>query len=197
MISADELVEKLWKMLPADQPNSTEEALELARSELEARDRLRRELVDALRALIGWGDLAQHLDSGLAESIKRDPPWAHARALASPAEPRPWSAKGEEGREAESKHTPGPWTILEGSIAWDDQAGETRVTIEGGRDRFHLRLPTVGVRPEADARLIAAAPEMLDALRECATHLSDFGCFRIVERAVATIAKATGEEVKP
>lgn len=62
-----------------------------------------------------------------------------------------------------SKHTPGPWNVIEGvadggGIAigpdLEDVGPHALVTFNGGES-------------EANARLIAAAPEMLDALRLC------------------------------
>jgi hypothetical protein len=52
---------------------------------------------------------------------------------------------------------------------------------------------------EANARLIAAAPDLLEALRECSNIVSVFviGCDadNAVERANAAIAKAMGKSV--
>lgn len=51
-----------------------------------------------------------------------------------------------------SKHTPGPWTVV--AIDW----------AETGNARFEIK----GIRRTgmADARLIAAAPDLLEALKE-------------------------------
>lgn len=59
-------------------------------------------------------------------------------------------------------HTPGPWTV-----EWSDEEGNDGVTIEAPDGPVAFRVL------EVDSRLIAAAPEMLAALREVAD-----GCAR-------------------
>ena len=83
-------------------------------------------------------------------------------------------------------HTPGPWPTRE-------SATHVTVTNASGDAVFHddKRIPGV----MADARLIAAAPELLEALAEislCSQNSmsSKEECGRI---ARAAIAKATGE----
>lgn len=99
-----------------------------------------------------------------------------------------------------NNHTPGPWTIRE---------GVTPITVVGanGEALYHesdKRLPSV----IGDARLIAAAPELLEALeglmgpvifgsqtdREI---LCDWGTSGMehVTRARAAIAKVKGEQI--
>ncbi|CAN0620485.1 conserved protein of unknown function [Burkholderia multivorans] len=89
---------------------------------------------------------------------------------------------------AEVKHTPGPWAVPESH-------GKARVW---ARHEFlvadcnvsdHLRT----VEKKANARLIAAAPDLLDALEEIVNtpHLGGKGGF---QKARAAIAKATGNE---
>ena len=58
-------------------------------------------------------------------------------------------------------HTPGPWTV-----EWSDEEGNDGVTIEAPDGPVAFRVL------EVDARLIAAAPEMLAALKEAAQELS-------------------------
>jgi hypothetical protein len=55
-----------------------------------------------------------------------------------------------------SKHTPGPWTALPDKEGWTIQSGQYRV----------CEVPNVNHFPqnEANARLIAAAPDLLEAL---------------------------------
>ena len=63
----------------------------------------------------------------------------------------------------------------------------------GGRPHKIARVK--GPRMEADARLMAAAPDLLDSLRECLLHL-DIECgphHPVRLRADAAIRKATGE----
>jgi len=82
---------------------------------------------------------------------------------------------------SEFKHTTGAWEVLEAS--WDED-GNVRYSLAG------IKQASV-----ADARLIAAAPELLEAL-EAITDLydTDEGCRSLPEynAARAAIAKATG-----
>ena len=93
-----------------------------------------------------------------------------------------------------SKRSPGPWPTRESA---------THVTVTNARGDavFHddKRIPGV----MADARLIAAAPELLEALRGMLAldeehhqrgHCDDDVCAE-VRKARAAIAKATGEQV--
>lgn len=81
-----------------------------------------------------------------------------------------------------TKHTPGPWLMCE-------SATHVTVTNAHGDAVFHddKRIPGV----MADARLIAAAPDLLEALRFV---LKYEGMGAVTEATVrAAIAKATGE----
>lgn len=101
-----------------------------------------------------------------------------------------------------SKHTPGPWTYLRNPEG-------TRWIIDAGA--FHAIAATAGYEPdnEANARLIAAAPEMLDALEavwkyslviESSVRRGDgpeqyagvLEALRLVKEVRAAIAKAEG-----
>jgi hypothetical protein len=80
-------------------------------------------------------------------------------------------------------HTPGPWRAIKTpeSTYFDDQ-------VQIGRDR-------VGVYSEADARLIAEAPELL-AVLQAVIHSVPFHHSHkdVHDRAVAAIARATGSQ---
>lgn len=83
-----------------------------------------------------------------------------------------------------NKHTPGPWEVV--AVDWSEE-GNARFEIHG--------ITRTGI---ADARLIAAAPELLDALRTIVE--TDFlpGAWNdqyeaIAKKARAAIAQATGE----
>ena len=92
-----------------------------------------------------------------------------------------------------NKHTPGPWTIANGE--------DRRVyLINHGRDAVGETVYT-DTRNPADARLIAAAPDLLAALKGI---LREHDALQMAEgrtgdrwpaatRARAAIAKATGE----
>jgi hypothetical protein len=113
-----------------------------------------------------------------------------------------------------AQHTPGPWADLDiGEIvAGDDLDVVIAIMNDGGQSADCLTV-------EANARLIAAAPDLLAALEECATFLeAEFpwacdgepsencitgvsmcttcqhsGCIRLkIDEARAAIAKATG-----
>lgn len=94
-------------------------------------------------------------------------------------------------------HTPGPWTLL------DDQTfstlGDKRVA---GANKISpaIVFGGLGEETEANARLIAAAPELLEALKEVTDWLASQRDFELnnalpeeyaaVENARAVIAKA-------
>ena len=92
-----------------------------------------------------------------------------------------------------SKHTPGPWRIhrLEGDfeVFWYD-----------GEDGVDSYTYVAKARQYDNARLIAAAPELLEALLGCVCELDDLGVLMNEETAAcsaiakAAIAKATSEE---
>lgn len=94
-----------------------------------------------------------------------------------------------------SKHTPGPWTVLDEPNQLDD-GGEDDV----GSVAYMVESRKAGafvaqhIYIDADASLIAAAPELLEALqalmaRDLESRLSGFP---EVAAARAAIAKATG-----
>ena len=83
-----------------------------------------------------------------------------------------------------SKHTPGPWHT----------AGEQGVQIRGAKDQIAKVWTMRGNEWKANARLIAAAPDLLEALQDMVSDhasLSD----ATLAFARAAIAKATGEQV--
>lgn len=95
---------------------------------------------------------------------------------------------------SETKHTPGPW-----SVRFDFVVQAT--SFDGGR-LVPVAQP-YGVNSDgtdlfANARLIAAAPELLDALQGLVKELSDSDDEGLIENAEpmiaarAAIAKATG-----
>lgn len=99
-----------------------------------------------------------------------------------------------------TKHTPGPWTVVEGN--YPDRFGTSNA----------LNVDHPCIYGEPDARLIAAAPEMLEALenalggfneKECNCDgeytqdgLAGHACYfhRIEQDIRDAIAKATGGE---
>ncbi len=93
----------------------------------------------------------------------------------------------------EAKHTPGPWaTDSKGiEVFRDTELGPDTVAQVVG----HL-MRDEGVNV-ANARLIAAAPELLEALQEVLYEHGGFATSypAAVKKARAVIAKATGREV--
>ena len=96
-----------------------------------------------------------------------------------------------------AKHTAGPWTH-EGQGDITGIENDPANGCVGPVDVCSVYLRTVPGRHEANARLIAAAPELLDALKACAgvcagevtTHS---GLINALEKARAVMRKATGE----
>lgn len=122
-----------------------------------------------------------------------------------------------------AKHTPGPWSAIypeervfyEGTdiTSYDVVSEKTRLQLrEEGRahyGRFHEDVANVAIvsthfwrdmsdeEAKANARLIAAAPELLEALKNILTSV-DFGTAAVLEPLVvearAAIAKATNPD---
>jgi hypothetical protein len=82
-------------------------------------------------------------------------------------------------------HTPGPWFITKDS-QWNDVARIGRTWVIGSK----LALSEFG-SPDADARLIAAAPDLLFQLLAAANYIDALGGDSKSYRAA--IARATGE----
>ncbi|MFA5379870.1 MAG: hypothetical protein WC455_29190 [Dehalococcoidia bacterium] len=90
----------------------------------------------------------------------------------------------------ESKHTPGPWGIDINSVGeYLISAGPIGTPVD------YLAVITNRKRSKANARLIAAAPELLEALAFCVEALEvEAPIYRDhIAQARAAIAKAKGE----
>lgn len=95
-----------------------------------------------------------------------------------------------------SKHTSGPWTVDPGQGDYMGAilgASGVPVCTFGYCTTYY---PVEGDPPtDADARLIASAPDLLEALQQCIDFLPDRGLPGIAkDKARAAIAKATGGE---
>ena len=105
-----------------------------------------------------------------------------------------------------TKHTPGPWSVVEHDHAICVQTesprqtkfGASRYAVVGGFDRSD---PKQLEEARANARLIAAAPDLLAALQDVDAlwmhHSIAHGDGKISplhEKVIAAIAKATGEQ---
>jgi hypothetical protein len=126
-----------------------------------------------------------------------------------------------------TKHTQGPWHWVdpENDLEWDGKSGmvyaslrtvkefgENRTDVIDGKHYTHFSLPKFILgycesiegtdESAANARLIAAAPELLEALilleREMVesgnAQSRDYGWKPAIEKTRAAIAKATGEQ---
>ena len=95
----------------------------------------------------------------------------------------------------ETKHTPGPWTTSRDAVS----AGHVQITVYA--EETGMRVATVFER-EANARLIAAAPDLLVALIDCVSMLEAIQAedpedwraapYLQMQQAQAAIHKATG-----
>ena len=101
---------------------------------------------------------------------------------------------------ADAKHTPGPWTYSTHSDGWSytihiAQADDAAYTPDWSDVAYFT--PCRGERQqiqEANARLIAAAPELLEALQAVMAKCAclEFGDRSAFIAAEAAIAKSTG-----
>ena len=87
------------------------------------------------------------------------------------------------------KGTPGPWVAREvGGAGWPGQRG---FAIDYNADQEQV---VDFVYEEADAHLISAAPDLLEALEAAADALEMAEFFEKAAQARAAIAKALGEQ---
>ena len=100
-----------------------------------------------------------------------------------------------------SKHTPGPWAVRE---HWSDDGAFEVYPTRGGAPSYGqwsalAEVPEYGKEDspeaEANAHLIAAAPDLLEALQEIVNAADGDGWNQLdagLKKARAAIAKATG-----
>jgi hypothetical protein len=87
-----------------------------------------------------------------------------------------------------SKHTPGPWHVFEGRAPGSLEIFAYKTAVAECWRRADA--PT----EMANARLIAAAPELLKVLLEIEKFMgADFHDLPMAKQALSAIAKATGE----
>lgn len=97
------------------------------------------------------------------------------------------------------KHTPGPWKVSENiSMKGFTHLAITTNPIYKSKDWFICSITPQHLKREADeanARLIAAAPELLRALKNIANDIyyAEFGNTPEYEQAQQAIAKAEGK----
>lgn len=90
-----------------------------------------------------------------------------------------------------AKHTPGPWKAIEGNRGWqihtDNKAGKGAANVNHWI--ANIKCESCQAHEEGNARLIAAAPGLLEALKYIAkTWPDDFAA----RHARVAIAKAEG-----
>ena len=88
-----------------------------------------------------------------------------------------------------SKHTPGPWIVVSRGMF------SPKVVDANSLGICHTTYAPTGA--EANARLIAAAPDLLEALKEIVDAADGAGWEQLdpsFKKARAAIAKATGEQ---
>lgn len=100
------------------------------------------------------------------------------------------------------RHTPGPWSVdaMSMHVSAKDSKGYMRIAdIRGwghltGNGYGALGLPDVEAAAiqKANAHLIAAAPDMLAALKDCLPLFDHVACGEVEDRIRAAIAKAEG-----
>jgi hypothetical protein len=96
-----------------------------------------------------------------------------------------------------SDHTPGPWTL--GPCSHGGLLVRRGASVGRGAHPQH----SLQIVPEADAHLIAAAPELLAALKELRASwaweefAASFSIAALLERADKAIAKAEGRSDDP
>ena len=85
-----------------------------------------------------------------------------------------------------SKHTPGPWTF-------DNEIGLIRTDTPPYGEWDVAKVNIVRAEAKANARLIAAAPDLLETVKRLREMCADFGAKTACDIAEAAIAKATTE----
>ena len=91
-------------------------------------------------------------------------------------------------------HTPGPWTYDESTneiFSLTEEHGSGWIAVIGGNDSNNV--PYAEETKTANARLISAAPELLDGLRQIAhKQKTGEGNFSVAELCHSLIARAEG-----
>jgi hypothetical protein len=117
--------------------------------------------------------------------------------------------KESEQMKKETKHTPGPWTVGQKGDYGTYNANVIYAGSEGicavGQIPLHTKLEQISGEPRwqtglANARLIAAAPDLLEACKHLVAAI-ERGNVEMAEVAAesasAAIAKAEGKELQP
>lgn len=95
-----------------------------------------------------------------------------------------------------SKHTPGPWTV-DGNVIRGDEKSNGSVSVACILDVAYPYGRWAGESAQANARLIAAAPDLLEAAELCRKYMYEHASNtqdNAFDKLCAAIAKATGEK---
>jgi hypothetical protein len=93
-----------------------------------------------------------------------------------------------------SKHAPGPWMIDGNDISPEAHLELSICCMQPADfDASNAKSWVYGDATKANARLIAAAPDLLEALEACLDYGSLTGAEWVLEKARAAIARARGE----
>lgn|SRR5678816_98780 len=95
-----------------------------------------------------------------------------------------------------SGHTPGPWTLDRDTWSIRDERTYRVARCSFAKDGASMKLSNE--EREANARLIAAAPELLDRLRRMATALSTAASYiaRDTDRGIADAFEAEANQAR-
>jgi len=88
------------------------------------------------------------------------------------------------------EHTPRPWKkLITGTIK------DPYFEISGGKYSATIAMTMCGINSEADARLIAASPDLLEASKAALVYIkSDPAVWPLIEQLKAAVSKAEGNE---
>jgi hypothetical protein len=89
------------------------------------------------------------------------------------------------------KHTPGPW-IYYADLPSDDPNWHIVTTANKMRVLANVHIEPGNLMDEANARLIAAAPDLLAALKNAVAQLERLGSDGLSSGAIDALAKAEG-----
>lgn len=92
-----------------------------------------------------------------------------------------------------STHTPGPWE-WDGNVCDYDPENEAPWLVQApwdSKESQSILIGSIKCKSKANAKLIAAAPELLAALRDCIAALGGVNSDNVPETARKAIAKAT------
>jgi hypothetical protein len=97
-----------------------------------------------------------------------------------------------------SEHTPGPWTVKNADHIGDPEEDFSALPpywfIDAGKGYAEEGFHIAAFMKESNARLIAAAPELLEACKSAAGLLAEFPEAKTMVKALnAAIAKAEGK----